>query len=357
MTLSLCDLPEDILCEISKRLPTTDDVLSLQTTHPKISSKINRTFWRSPKCLCLSADGEIIIPHLIFDETKQMTFSRPTWPRLLAVLTKVKNLKELVLGDCGKYFSEEILFQALIFLQKSKEIKLQKILAFYQNPDKFFKKNDEQKKDVWPTKGIHNQLCKLVEKSGKSLLFLLLCLNNSDEFVSISRNSISDSNIQIQYCHQPTFESRYAVFYPFLNGFAKGCTEIKSLSIRIKMIPSMANIMLDHCVQCCVPAHSESLLEHISVTFTAMHEKEEKNSAEKTKVTGFENFQNAGNLKSLVWFFDVSLPEEKVEKLCCPVGGDCPYDIFVQTPEMKKIYPGVPANVSLNPPKLLQCIS
>uniref|UniRef100_A0A914PIW2 F-box domain-containing protein n=1 Tax=Panagrolaimus davidi TaxID=227884 RepID=A0A914PIW2_9BILA len=302
MTLSLCDLPEDILCEISKRLPTTDDVLSLQTAHPKISTKINRTFWRSPKSLCLSADGEII-PHLIFDETKQMTFSRPTWPRLLAVLTKVKNLKELVLGDCGKYFSEEILFQALIFFQKSKEIKLQKIYAFYQNPDKFFQ---EEKKDVWPTKGTHIQLCKLVEKSGKSLLFLLLGLNNSDEFVSISRNSISDSKIQIQYCHQPTFDSRSAVFYPLLNGFAKGCSEIKSLTIRMKMIPSMANIILDHCVQCCFPAHSESPLEDITVTFTAMHEKEE-NSAEKTKVARFTNFHNARNLKSLVWIFDVSV--------------------------------------------------
>uniref|UniRef100_A0A914Q9H6 Uncharacterized protein n=1 Tax=Panagrolaimus davidi TaxID=227884 RepID=A0A914Q9H6_9BILA len=297
-----------------------------------------------------------------------MTFSRPTWPRLLAVLTKVKNLKELVLGDDGKYFSEEILFQALIFFQKSKQIKLQKIFAFYQNPDKFFQeKKDlwptqnpdkfiEQKKDVWPTKGIHDQLCKLVEKSGKSLLFVLLGLNNSDEFVSISRNSISDSKIQIQYCHQPTFNSRLAVFYPLLNGFAKGCSEIKSLAIRMKMIPSMANIMLDHCVQCCFPAHSESPLEDITVTFTAMHEKDE-NSAEKTKVARFTNFHNARNLKSLVWIFDVSLPEEKVEKLCCPVGGDCPYDIFVQTPEMKKIYPGVPANVCLNPPKLLRCIS
>uniref|UniRef100_A0A914YUU3 F-box domain-containing protein n=1 Tax=Panagrolaimus superbus TaxID=310955 RepID=A0A914YUU3_9BILA len=116
--MNLCDLPEDILGEISKHLPTVDDVLALQAAHPKLSNKIDRTFWRNPKCLCLSADQEIV-PHLIIEETKQMKFRKHSWIRLQSVLSKTKNLKEIVLGHCGKYFSEETLCQALIFLQRN----------------------------------------------------------------------------------------------------------------------------------------------------------------------------------------------------------------------------------------------
>uniref|UniRef100_A0AC34GKS9 F-box domain-containing protein n=1 Tax=Panagrolaimus sp. ES5 TaxID=591445 RepID=A0AC34GKS9_9BILA len=151
MALSICDLPEDILGEISKHLSTVDDVLALQSAHPKLATKINRTFWRIPKCLCLSADEEIV-PHLIIEETKQMKFAKHSWARLQAVLSKAKNLKELVLGHCGKYFSEETLCQALIFIQRNNEIKIQKILAFYQNPEKFCRRN----KDSWPSKRTHD---------------------------------------------------------------------------------------------------------------------------------------------------------------------------------------------------------
>lgn len=70
----------------------------------------------------------------------------------------------------------------------------------------------------------------------------------------------------------------------------------------MKMSPSLANIILDFCVQICVPSHSKSSrLENITVTFTAMNEKPGAKAKE------FTNFVNTRNLKSLVWFFDVSV--------------------------------------------------
>ena len=116
--MSLCDLPSEILSEICTHLGSVDDVLALQSAHPTLTKKLNQSFWRIPKCLYLSADQHNE-PHLLIGEFKQLKFRKPSWARLQAILRKSRNLKELVIGDCGKHFTAEEILQTLCYLQEN----------------------------------------------------------------------------------------------------------------------------------------------------------------------------------------------------------------------------------------------
>ena len=240
-------------------------------------------------------------------------------------------------------------------------IKLQKIVAMYNRPELFCRSD----KAAWPSKKIHyvrvnyvdvikktifQQLCDLIKSSGKSLLFFGLGLDNKDDFVSIYRPSLNESRIQIEYNHESTWDSRLNVFYPLLSSFAMACPAAKVLNIHLRATPALAHILLDHCVLSCASAHRSNKLEHISVRFTLKDGKFDPDSLY------FENFQNVRNLKTLVWSFDMQIPEDKIEQICRPIG-PCPYDIFVDTPKLKKTYPGIHSQENISKSSLLRCIS
>ncbi|KAE9551748.1 hypothetical protein FO519_005027 [Halicephalobus sp. NKZ332] len=340
---SLLHLPDDVFVDICRHLPSVEDVLALQTSHPVLHKRINRVFWGSPKGLSIGADNST---NLIIEDSCKLRIQNPTQEKMTAVLSKTRNLREIYLSRDDKRASNETIEKTLCFIQGQGSIRLQKIVAMYNRPELFCRSD----KAAWPNKKIHYQLCDLIKSSGKSLLFFGLGLDNKDDFVSIYRPSLSESRIQIEYNHESTWDSRLNVFYPLLSSFATACPAAKVLNIHLRTTPSLAHILLDHCVLSCASAHRSNKLEHISVRFTLKDGKFDPDTL------CFENFQNVRNLRTLVWSFDMQIPEDKIEKICRPIG-PCPYDIFVDTPKLKKTFPGIHSQEKISNSSLLRCIS
>uniref|UniRef100_A0A7E4ZZ39 F-box domain-containing protein n=1 Tax=Panagrellus redivivus TaxID=6233 RepID=A0A7E4ZZ39_PANRE len=328
MSPTLLTLPEEVLALVCHELPAVADVINLQNTHRVLNYRINRAFWGMPKGLTFADDAGVTSLELV--EGRKMVIKKPTKANMEFIVSKTRNLQTVFLNRSIES-NDDAVRETLRLLRKSDKHRLQKIVVIYHKPEL----NLHRDKSAWPSREAHNELCKLVRtKAQTSLRFFGIGIAGTDDFVSISRRSLSDHKITMQYNHEPSWDSKFHVFLPLLNAFGSASRSTE-LSIEMRMTPSHAHILLDHCIQCCVPSHFGNTLEHISVNFTAV----EGNSNGESVI--FKNFNNTRHLKSLVWSFGPEFPEHMIERMCCPTEGHG-YDIFVNTPYLKKTFVGAP---------------
>uniref|UniRef100_A0AC34Q4V5 F-box domain-containing protein n=1 Tax=Panagrolaimus sp. JU765 TaxID=591449 RepID=A0AC34Q4V5_9BILA len=333
---TILDLPGDLFVDICKNLQTVENVLELQNSHPILNAKINSNFWRCPKGLLLGVKNT---SQLVIDADWKLEITKPTLRKMICIVSKTRNLHELVLEKGDPRLKDETIEKLLGFIQDHTSIKLMNIMAVYKKPELFCRRD----KTSWPTKKIHDHLCDLIKHNSKTLLFFGLGVDNSDDYVTVEKSH--HDQLQISYNYDSTWNSRHIIFYPLLSSFSFGTTN-KTLIINLRTVPSMAHILVDHCVLAC----RSNILEHINVKFSL---KEEKTDCE---IPSFEHFYNIKHLKTLVWSFGTQIPEDKIEQIFCPVG-TCPYDIFVDTPKLKKTYPGTRTNTKIESNQLLKCFS
>ncbi|CAD5206241.1 unnamed protein product [Bursaphelenchus okinawaensis] len=248
-------LPFSIYGQICEHLEDLEDVMALEATCKRIRSQVRACFWGQPKKLRLT-DGNFV---QVFLENGQMYKAKPRLDVLKTVCSKARNLTEFDLASYTE-LPASFMYGFLRFLRKTR-VPLTSLCLNYERPESMYScpdaKNDQRS---YPSKLVHDQITKLINRQGSNLSHLFIRINSVD-YVSLQRDV---REIFVEFACKCSQEIRQ-VLYPLLSGFNKNLKGFKPkiMNLGIKSEGQCILPAFDFCTHTIVPQEARGFLEEI----------------------------------------------------------------------------------------------
>ncbi|CAD5208974.1 unnamed protein product [Bursaphelenchus xylophilus] len=248
-------LPFSLYGQICGHLDDLEDVIALESTCKRIRNQVRACFWGQPKKLRLT-DGNFV---QVFLENGKMYKAKPRLSVMKSVCSKARNLSEFDLASYTE-LPESFFYGFVRFLRKNRT-QITSLCVNYINPEAMYA-SSESRKDLkaYPSKPVHEQLTRLINRQGSNLTHLFIRINAID-FVSLQRDV---SELFVEFACKCSQEIRQ-VLYPLLSGFNKNLKGFKPRIMHLG-IRSQGQCVLpafDFCTHVTIPQESRGCLEEI----------------------------------------------------------------------------------------------
>ncbi|KAH7728737.1 hypothetical protein AAVH_04048 [Aphelenchoides avenae] len=319
---SLEDFPEEVFRVLFSHFTNFEDIVRFEATHPKIRAKSEYAFWQRAQVLVLGSNSKTHQGPLILANVNQAIALPSDVTRILGVLEKTTNIREVVIGPESSLGGS---YAKLLHALSRSTLSLRRIEVTYDCPEFLTSKGLETAN--FPSRSVHKKIISFVHSQAKNLNSLLLRMN-TNEHILIER-SVNGSAVNVECSSSCTTDAR-SVIHPFLSSFSYKSRNLpSSLTVNLKCPSESVLAVFDFCVSAAIPSQLRPHLARVNVRLSAPSGPE---------IVGYwDNLPQYSSLARVQWHFDDSqIDAARFSELCDNVA-DNKQMVVLSTPRFRRI--------------------